>query len=229
MKIYTELSGFGHYGVWSIVPYPILEEFLKSADRFPDWESPDFLSRGIGRTGIDYSLIHYRYNDKPGIRLGWLPHKLGDAMRSLALLARFIPPSPLSESFSEPMLELEACSFTNGWYVKANFDDPIWDVIESPQFAELLPRINRDIKLWWQDHSNTDMYGQLCTVFTGVDGPTLQVYHPGSSGLWIVGTRKKSHGSFQISDHNTDSSSDAFSHVYALCIILKYCREHLQA
>jgi hypothetical protein len=150
-------------------------------------------------------------------------------MRSLALLARFTPTSAPTEVFAEPMLELEACSLTNGWYVKANFDDPIWDVIESPQFPKLLPQINRDIQLWWQDQSNTEMPAQLCTVFRGIDGPTLQVYHPGSSGLWIVGARKKTHGSFQISDHNTDSSSDAFAHVYALCVILKYCREHLQA
>ncbi len=235
MIISTELSGFGHYGIWSIVPYPVLEEFLKISKRFPEWEYPDFLNRGTTRTGIKASLINYNLDDGPGIRLGWLPFNIAKSMESISLLGRVAQSlsdqEKRRESLSKPILELvaEPMSKNDGWNVKANFGDPIWDIIESADFPFSLSKINKRIQLWWQDLYNDHVSGQYASVFNGVDGLTLQIYQPSGNGLWMVGSRQHSGGSYQICDHNTDSSTDALAHVYALCVILDHCRQQLPA
>ena len=228
MKIIrTELSGFGHYGICSLVPQPIVEAFRQNVKSHADWEYPEF---DFCRTGIEHSLVNYQYDDGPYFRLGWAPSNLPSAMKSVRILDRYgemLPTQQKRELFNYPSLEVTAYPNSNGWDVKANFGNPIWDLIESGDFPSLLPGINTEILNWWKDQSNTDVGGQLTTVFKGVNGITLQVYQPSGNGLWIVGSRNDTGGSYQIHDHNTDGWSQAFAHVFSLCVILKHCRRHL--
>jgi|GEM_PF-5540334 len=223
MRILTERSVFGHHGVWSLVPFEVLREFQKRASVFAEWESPNFLDDRRMRTGVSHSLINYGYDDGPMVRLGWHPQHLADAMKSISILDRFALRK--GESFTEPALEILAHPTPNGWVVKANFGDPVWDVIESERFAHDLSQINKKIKTFWEDATNKDESAQFASMSVGINGPTLQVYHPGSQGLWIAGARNHSGvGSFQMCDHNTVSAEDAFAHIYALCVILEHCR-----
>jgi hypothetical protein len=146
----------------------------------------------------------------------------------LLRLASFTYPDEVEDAGIN--LEVDSGRATNGWYVGANFGAGVWDIIESPKFTPLLPKINADIRKWWEDQSGRKEWAQYTTVFDGKDGLTLQVYQPGSKGLWIAGSRNScnSCGLYQLVDHNTDSWRDAIAHVLSLSIVLKYCRELCQ-
>lgn len=238
MKILTELSGFGHYGVCSIISADQLDRMLTNFPKHLEgWE----LSQPDRITGIDASL--WRLTDldenEDTCRYAWRPDKLHAAMRSIGILDRL---SPGFEDFNvnlkagkedeQTFLASNSLNFSisrneNGWHVRGSFGYQIWDVIESDYFSsDLLPRVVRELELYWEDQNGRSQRMPNTFVHDGAEGKTLQIYHPVGNGCWISGARKK-RGDHQLCDHNTDYEAQAFGHIFGLCLVQKYCREHL--
>lgn len=234
MNIRTELSGVGNYVVCSIIDRALLENIIQKfrqalkldrhdpeLDKWCNLDLERFRSFGLN----DSLYVETKDDNDPVVRLLWRPDRLADALKSigwLMKLASFIGTRP-NTAVQGDGLEVYPIRSDNGWTVYANFGGSIWDIIEDQEFQEQLPQINADIRKWWEDHNGEVTLGQYTTVFRGKDGPTLQVYQPSGSGLWICGCRLSNY-EYQFVDHNTDHYVQAFSHVISLCIILKHCR-----
>jgi len=229
MLIRTELSGVGHYGVCTVVFRDDLEKLLALLSSSPvseGWENFELDPwKPMGFNGSFQILT--KDQAEPEIKLAWYPGRLSDALVSHGLLMRGM--ASFTEKGKSPRaLEVFSAKTSSDWHLQADFGDDIWDVIESSDFAKILPKINAEIRSWWEDQSGVPELGQYTIVFGGRNGPTLQVYQPRGSGLWICGSR---HGgsSHQLTDHNTDSSRDCFAHVLSLCMILKHCRAVIES
>jgi hypothetical protein len=221
MLIRTEMSGVGHYGICTIVPRDGLEKLLVLFSGLPiseSWENLDFdpwkpMGFGGSLRVLDKDPL------EPEIKLAWSPGILSNAMVSHSLLMRG------KETFGEEVknsgaLEVYLAKTSSGWCLQADFGDDIWDVIECPEFTEVLPKINAEIRFWWEDQSGMPRPGQYATVFDGQCGPTLQVYQPRGDGLWVAGSRNRRTGGCsqrQLTDHNTDSSRDCLL-TCSLCV-----------
>lgn len=243
MKILTELSGYGHYGICSHLPSDI-DDLVKANERHPTlsrWET----SPSGDVFGIDYSLWRLRdtldeeQEDQSTFRVAWRPSQLAGAMQSIGALGMVLPEAPsfeerykLLQEENERFKQSLGLAFSihrneNGWHVRASFGEPIWDVIETDLFAkEAMPKVIRDLELFWEDQDGYKRRLHSTCVHDGVDGKTLQIYHPSGNGLWISGSRKY-YDDHQLTDHNTDCFDQAFAHVYGLCVVLKYCREEI--
>lgn len=231
MRVTTELSGLGHYGVCSKIPWnflePISEILVKKVDKLGDkfkWDNPEFDRPFL--FGFERSLSILNQNDEadPLATIIWSPQRLGLALESVSYLLKIARALDLPQRDDGSDLEIEGGqSSGDGWFVRANFSPVIWDVIESCEFKSLLPAINTDIRCWWEEASTFPRSEQYASLFNGNDGLNLQVMQLGGHGLWIVGSRKARLG-YQFCDHNTDCAFHAMSHVQALCIILKHCR-----
>lgn len=236
--IRVEFSGYGHYGICTILDrqdlISIIDE-IRGLEQYQDsWANldyPDYLNRPTGFDSALWPIPADHHSLEANVRLGWRPGKLGAAIRSHQLIWHMASSRGMQASqpeLGESNLYLIAGPTANGWFVQASFGNPIWDVIERSDFIGLLPQINADIRSWCEDQSGTREDGQYTTVFTGRDGPTLQVYQPDGDGLWIVGSRQHSNSSgYQLTDHNTDCATHATAHIVSLCTILKYCRRRL--
>lgn len=243
MKPRVELSGLGYYGVCTVISRKDLEhavELLKKRqerlleqgkDKEEDWGNLDL--NLWHPFGLDRSMRFLtKEPDAPEVKLGWNPNSLPQAMETHYFLAT---KASVGTSFEEKrdltgdFLDISASpSSGQGWFVRANFGDVIWDVIENPAFPEMLPQINSDIQKWWQDMYGSEMSAQYATRPLGRNGPVLSIYQPIGSGLWIAGDRQiEGLSGYQLHDHNTDTGYQAFAHVLSLCIILKHCRDFI--
>ena len=240
MIITAELSGRGHYGVCSALDRseaPELTERIEgltpeAKKRFGSWTKPDFHLDPWGRTGIDDSLFCLDTTNKDKqIRLGWVPYKIELALRSLQLLEMCCPlmeqrKSRESRLPTEAILEVNVGKLDRGWNVKANFGEPIWKIIEDERFsADLLPVVKLRLQQFWEDRTGFDYRHSMSNTFSR--GRYLQIYHPVGNGLWIEGHPNET-GEFQLIDHNTDNSEQAFAHIYALCVVLDECRKEIE-
>ncbi len=227
----VELSGVGPHGVCTVVSEEALADLIENiGKRIPrtmpgNWTNPE-LERS-NPMGISESLSILDPTETGSLKLCWDPLKLAEAMISHNLL--MWSQAVLEEQKNRPLfqlgLELEVGRST-GWYVHANFGSEVWERIKTSDFVASLPRINREIRTWWEDQTGRTQWGQYTTLFEGVDGLTLQVLQPsGGGGLWIAGAQEKSSSGYELHDHNTDTFSQAFAHIYSLCTILKYCRK----
>lgn len=235
MLVRTELAGYGHYVVCTIIPRVILEkvvELLLVSSLAKDWENKEFdHSAPTGCTGFGNSLyIETKDESDPEVKLIWYPHRLAKALDSAWLLQKIAYvlkyDNPSWKSLNPGLMSLEVSAGESsgpGWFARANFSEAVWDVIESPSFPGLIPAINRDIQNWWEDQRGCRVRGQYLTFFQGRDGPTIHVYQPDGNGLWIEGSRQ-TNTDYQLCDHNTDCFRHAFIHVLSLCIVLDHCR-----
>ena len=240
MIILTELSGRGYYGICSIVPRQIVPQLMENISNLrPEakelyglWSKPDFDSDPWGRTGLDESLKCLATdNESDNIRLGWIPGKIRQALISMELLELCNDQDFKSrlDQLKEPVLEITVGQGNNGWFVRANLGYPIWDIIEGSNFSkDVLPTIKQRIQYFWEDQSGSCYKNSMSNtvVHDGVNGKTLQLYHPIGNGLWITGSRKDFMG-YQLTDHNTDTHIQAFAHIYGLCVVLDECRKQL--
>jgi len=194
MNILTELSGYGHYGVCTLLNPDEVEKIFTNPTYqglLKDWERQETMQfYGSGPTGPEICFWRLPVDDQPIIKLGWRPGKIREAMLAHSLLNRFQYAEEFDhkanmENFKQSRgLTLGINKHETGWHVRASFGSPIWDVIETEEFqTNQLPKINADLRAWWEDQSNTAMYGQYTTVPNGIHGPTLQIYHPGTGGL----------------------------------------------
>jgi hypothetical protein len=236
--IRTEFSGLGHYGVCTILPHQDFDRLVRLVGRMlaeirrGEWENADVGPSSIGTTGIERCFRLLPTPNDTEICLGWVPNKLEWALHSLGLLmeaASYEARDKKQFPAHNPELTLEVCPTrsTNGWLVRANLSDQVWEVIEGPVFPALLPRINSFIQKWQEDQTGQQSFSEYTTLFGGRDGPTLQIYQPVSNGLWIVGCRTRDQvcSGWQFTDHNTDTARQAFAHIISLCAVLHYCRE----
>lgn len=236
--IRVEFSGYGHYGICTILDrqdlISIIDE-IRGLEQYQDaWANldyPDYLNRPMGFDSALWPIHADSLCLGPDVRLAWRPGKIGAAIRSYQLLYQIARSRGMQASqadMGERNLYLIAGPATDNWFVQASFGHQIWDVIERPDFSDLLPVINADIRCWCEDQSGTLELGRYTTVFAGRDGLTLQVHQPDGNGLWIVGSRRHSNSSgYQLTDHNTDCASHAMAHIVSLCTILKHCRRRL--
>lgn len=224
----TEFSGLGHYGVCTIIGSESTEELSKILSRIlPEgaWRNPEF--EEYHSLGYDDSLRQIESKNAGEMVLSWDPRKTS-SIKSAGKITSIIHmlllrPNEVLARDTGMNMEIHAGQSDDHWFVFANFSPKVWDVIESERFNEILPAINSDIERWWDDQTGRKHTSKYVTVFDGRDGPTLQVYQPDGSGLWVSGSRKINDG-YQIHDHNTDTGFQAMSHVIALCTILKHVR-----
>lgn len=240
MLILTELSGRGYYGICSIVPRQIVPQLMENIgnlrpevkERYGEWGKTNFDSDPWGRTGLDDSLKCLDTdNDSDNIRLGWIPTKIRQALISMELLelCNYQDFKSRPAQLEKPVLEISVGQGNNGWFVHANLGYPIWDVIEGDKFSDdILPAIKQRIQYFWEDESGSCYRNSMSSTFVhdGVNGKTLQLYHPVGNGLWITGSRKDFTG-YQLIDHNTDTCVQALAHIYGLCVVLDECRKQL--
>jgi len=228
MIVRTELSGVGHYGVCTIVQRDELGklfELLSSSPINDDWQN--FELDPWKPTGFNGSFrILTKDQAEPEVKLAWRPGYTSDALVSHGLLMR--GKASFEEVVENPRsLEVYPAKTPSDWHLQADFGGDIWKVIESPGFPKILPKINAEIRSWWEDQSGSPESGQYAAVFDGQYGKTLQVDQRGG-GVWIAGSRKSRYA-HHLADHNTDSSRDCFAHVISLCVILKHCRTVIES
>lgn len=245
MIITTELSGRGHYGVCSVLPRSSVPDLMERMGKFRSeikekygsWTKTNFDVDPWGRTGLEGSLFCLdTTGENEEIRLGYVPSKFDLAFTSLELLNLCNDLEKQRDSRkermpSEAILEVYVGRCSHGWGVKANFGDPVWDVIESDHFAtELLPVVKLRLQQLWEDWTGNDFRHSMSNTFVrdGVSSRGIQIYHPMGNGLWIEGSRN-TYNSYQLIDHNTDTPRDAFAHIYALCVVLDLCRKHIES
>ena len=161
MIVRTELSGCGHYGVCTIVPRDVLEKLMESfvhlsSSANTDWDNWSNLDLDPWKPfGINGSWRFLTKDDQESeVRLAWDPGHLGDALISQNMLMRFASiVSDGKETKAGANLEICTGRMSEGWFAQANLGDDIWKVIESSDFPNLLPKINADIRHWWEDQS----------------------------------------------------------------------------
>lgn len=239
-NVAVELSGFGHYGIKSVIHQ---ETFLKAIEAVQSrndvagWEDPRPEGNVHTCFGFNNSLRVWPSESSPELLdIFWLPEYIGDAMRSHTLLTELCWYVANQEGNTytyssdivandELVAEIEARA-RSPWAVRANFGPDIWDVIEGPLFERVVPDINADIRSWWQDSENYAAPGQYVTVFDGTYGRTIDIHYPGYNGISMSGTRNGDGlATHQLIDDHTTSIRDTLAHIFFLCTVQKYCRE----
>jgi len=239
MHIFVEHSGHGRYGLCTLLPADQLGEVLKKTSEYwgkvkreneRAWGQPHDLDM-LGGIGIGESLWltkNYNQHYKEGIvRLTWQPTSVHLALLTHGLINQLFGGYSSEDSVAEDELALFVNQTDSGWHVQADFGPKIWDVIEHPDFGEkVLPGVNYDMQMWWEDRTNRRAKHEMITVFKGRTGQVLQVYHDEGNGLWIAGSRQPDFA-HQLCDHNTDAAYQAHAHVIAMMLVHKACREVL--
>lgn len=223
MEIRTELSEVGRSVVQTVIDRGVLEGvtgFLIDSPKTQEWCYPEM---DMPTTGVKLAFWHDPGDDE--VKLIWRPGLMLEALRSQSLLMSYRPLGLSTcdhSKTSEVALEVyPVCG--QDFRVWANFSPRAWDLIESQEFLECLPAINRELQLWWEDQVGVSKAGyQMVNVFEGRTGTNLMVYQPVGSGLWISGNRDQNP---QVVDHNTATTQEAFAHVLSLCLVLKSLRE----
>ncbi len=240
MRIRTEFSGVGNYGICFIMQRAYFDRLLKvvkESNLKKEWENIDLDGPG-SLLGIGGALVLLdRYGEeKSEVKIGMVPRAIEDAVESASILfgadshCEAVDETKSGKPSEQPLvpeasLAVRFARATNGWCVRADFTAAVWNVIESLSMNDLLPAINADQRKWWEDQSGLATPAQYTTVFTGRRGRTIQVYQPKGNGLLIAGSRQTDGLSeSQITDRHTDTAYLAFGHIISLCTILKHCR-----
>ena len=150
--IKVEFSGFGHYGICTIIPRNELQVIVDDQRNKQNkldklgWYNPTFeLHQPIG---FDRALhdLGLGIDDSDEVRFGWTPSRIGDSIESHSYLTRVyerLYPDLKKERLNRPGLWLEVFSNAapTGWLVRASFSIDVWNIIESPAFQDRLPEL----------------------------------------------------------------------------------------
>lgn len=229
--IVTELSGYGVGGLCSRVSEEAFlranEEILpRRQDIGQGWCGS--LNWQSGRAGYFGSLCRLEAMETPGtVCLGWNPNSqyAFDSIKRLQWALEYLKGESLSIDRQDG-LPCMSISLVSGFDVCADLETEVWDIVESGEFATVLvPLINRDIQLWYENLTNRPCSHVALAALLGPSETHIQIKHPDLDGILIGGGRNPKGNSHQLTDHNTDTLAQAIDHVVSLCYLLKRCRE----